>query len=497
MGYFKKALLVGVISALSAFSLHRFFEHIAYCQNLLTPVVDVLVSSVQDGASRSLRIASLPALLQNESSELRVHHVTFRIPAAVLQTGDEQLALFFPQILHGGEFYLNGQWFYSLPASHAHTRYAWYTPLVAPIPRALLKGVGQEDVVELRLSSFQRGFVVPSLYVSPIEPANAVFRIYQFINVTLAAAISIFCGVVGLFMLVIWAASRSERWFGYAGGAALLWGALFMVALAPALSLESWVIWRFLLYVVTGVLVLLVSMLLRRHVTKMGLIKNTNQTLVTQLLKRERDLEETYKQQKTIIRESAINEERNRILQDVHDGLGSRLINLLLEVRTHQISPEVLALDLQACIEDLRLLVSGQFVDNAPFTEVLDEFCQRAGRNLRAVGVQLKQDLDWVEKGELDGVTCLNILRIIQEMVSNTIKHSKAQNCVVKMKRNGGALNVEVWDDGVGFQADQTSFCMKRGLLGINKRIAEFSGISEFNSNRPGVHLKIQLKFNN
>ena len=626
MGYFKRGLIFGAIGLLCVLAIHSFFGYVARYQDQLSPVRDVYVSSAQDGVVQGKTLTSLPVLLQNSTSELRRHDVSFNIPSAVLAAKDAQVALFSPHILHGGDFYLNGEWFYGLPASSEQTRYAWYTPLIAPIPQALLKEAGQNNLIEIRFASFQRGFVVPSLYVGALEPTYALFRLYQFISTTLSSATNVFCWVVGLFMIAIWIASGTEPLFGYAGGATILWATLFTLALTTEISIDNWLIWRFLLYISTGGLVLLMSMflfeyaqtrlntwikstmavaavgvpfiflvwgrsvefwldyywtgviislyivatvnlirkryksadsltvvllgysviatifayhdygaqagplitshdtwvglgipllmlepiflthftlplllvitgviLLRMHVANIGLIRNANETLEFELIKRERELEEIHTQQKIIISENAINKERNRILQDIHDGLGSRLINVLLEVRTDQTSPKVLALDIQACIEDLRLLVSGQFVDDAPFTEVLDEFCQRAARNLRSVGVQLHHDLDWIDKGELQGLVCLNILRIIQEMVSNTIKHSQAKNCSIKMKKNQALLMIDIWDDGIGFDVKDNSFRLKRGMLGINKRIAELAGESELVSNATGTRLKIRL----
>jgi signal transduction histidine kinase len=189
----------------------------------------------------------------------------------------------------------------------------------------------------------------------------------------------------------------------------------------------------------------------------------------------------------------AIHQERNRILQDIHDGLGARLINLLLETRAAAITPQALEMDLQACLEELRLLVNGPFMDEAPFTEVLDEFCQRAARNLRTVGIQLHYHLDPLHRGALDAQCARHLLHIIQELVSNTIKHSQAKNCKILLKRQHSQITLEVGDDGVGFDNHDKNGIMKRGLRNLHQRLKKLGAEYTFGADSQGTHLKLIL----
>lgn len=583
---------------------------------------EVKVWSRSTDSQQEVTVNHLPFLFQNDISELREHRVIFGFEMQQHKEAAPKIALFSPQIIHGGDFYINGHWFFAIPGSDSSVRRTWYAPLTAPIPSELLIS-NQVNQVEIRFHSYQRGFVVPTLRVGQLSDVHVLHSQYLFISSTLAQATNIFCWVVGFFMLSLWLSSSGGGLFGYSGGATVLWATLFTLALIPELDLSYWQIWRFTLYIATGGLVLLMSLflleyadirfwpfariammigtlgipclfliwgkqieywldiywtglviclyvisilvliirkcrkmdvltwvllghsfvatvcayhdyavqagpliqghatwlrlgipalllepiflthftlpalliivggiLLRLHTENVRAIEQANDTLEVELMRRELELEQVHAEQRQVIAESAINKERNRILQDIHDGLGSRLVNLLLEARTGQTTIKNLPIDLQACLEDLRLLVSGQFIGDITFTDAVEEFCQRAARNLRGEGVTLIHDIASIEQGVICPEATIHTLRIIQEMVANTIKHSQATECSISVNHLGNSLCVFIKDNGIGFDLEKEAFRMKRGMLGINKRLKKLKAESKWVSNSMGTSLK-------
>jgi signal transduction histidine kinase len=168
----------------------------------------------------------------------------------------------------------------------------------------------------------------------------------------------------------------------------------------------------------------------------------------------------------------------------------------LLQARTGQIAIKNLPIDLQACLEDLRLIVSGQFLGNVSFKDALEEFCQRAAHNLRGVGVVLTYDIAHFEAKDLSPQTTIHILRIIQEMTANTIKHAQATECQIRVQNMGHELKIFVQDNGVGFDLASDTLHMKRGMLGIHKRIKELHAESKFSSDSTGTRLDLVIKTN-
>ena len=69
----------------------------------------------------------------------------------------------------------------------------------------------------------------------------------------------------------------------------------------------------------------------------------------------------------------------------------------------------------------------------------------------------------------------LSAYRIIQEALTNALKHGQAA-ARVAVRHSAGALALEVWDDGRGVTE---GYLPGRGLLGIGERVALFGGSVE------------------
>lgn len=72
----------------------------------------------------------------------------------------------------------------------------------------------------------------------------------------------------------------------------------------------------------------------------------------------------------------------------------------------------------------------------------------------------------------------LMLFRVIQELVSNIIKHSQAQNATISFSRSAAGLNIEVTDDGVGYEGDLNSG--NQGLYSISQRLKSIGGNFKF-----------------
>ena len=91
----------------------------------------------------------------------------------------------------------------------------------------------------------------------------------------------------------------------------------------------------------------------------------------------------------------------------------------------------------------------------------------------------------------------INLYRIIQEIIHNTIKHAAARQAIVQLARNGGQLAVTVEDDGKGMDMGNLSqFTHGMGWSNIRNRIEFLRGKIDVQS-EPGkgvsVHIELTL----
>ena len=84
-----------------------------------------------------------------------------------------------------------------------------------------------------------------------------------------------------------------------------------------------------------------------------------------------------------------------------------------------------------------------------------------------------------------------NVYRIVQEALTNVAKHAEAATVRVTMRQIGETLHVEITDDGVGFDPEQTTL-RTYGVVGIRRRARIFGGTAEIIS-APGQGTRVHV----
>jgi signal transduction histidine kinase len=153
--------------------------------------------------------------------------------------------------------------------------------------------------------------------------------------------------------------------------------------------------------------------------------------------------------------------EQRRIGQDLHDGLGQHLtgVAFMSKALTQKLSadgrPEAAdaATINQLVNESIRWtrdLARGLAPMDLDRTSLPESFQELARKTSRMFSVECTYD--GIETLTLpDDEVALNLYRVAQEAVSNGVKHGKARNVTIDLRRVDGGLTLTVHDDGVGF----------------------------------------------
>ena len=83
--------------------------------------------------------------------------------------------------------------------------------------------------------------------------------------------------------------------------------------------------------------------------------------------------------------------------------------------------------------------------------------------------------------------------RIVQEGLTNIMRHSNAKYCGIDFKMVDDFIELDIWDNGVGFNNDDKKDTGKLGLFGIGERIKPFNGQIQIES-EPGGGTRIIIK---
>jgi two-component system sensor histidine kinase UhpB len=200
---------------------------------------------------------------------------------------------------------------------------------------------------------------------------------------------------------------------------------------------------------------------------------------------------------------TAAEEERKRIARELHDETAQMLAALLIRVRIVRNSPDPEALD--ALLEDMRREIGESLEGIRRFARglrppALDELglgpaIESHARHLTEnVGIAIRVEADPLE-GVLTPEAELALYRIVQEALSNVVRHAAATRAKVRVARAPRAVHVVVEDDGGGFDVAGVMAGERRGLglFGMQERAAYLGGRVDIES-RPGRGTRVRAE---
>ncbi len=190
-------------------------------------------------------------------------------------------------------------------------------------------------------------------------------------------------------------------------------------------------------------------------------------------------------------------DERSRLSRDLHDGAGQTLTNLLVRLKT--LEKQTGSDDLRDELTDMLDIVSGtidqirdlsyrlrppaleEFGLALAIETLVEEMAEDAG-----IAHECKCHLDDTAiPSEIETV----IYRIVQEGVTNVIRHAEASRVDVTLARMGNEVAVFIDDDGVGFEPDSVFAATQQhrlGLLSMQERTEMLGGTFNVDSTPGG-----------
>ncbi|MGB2868425.1 MAG: sensor histidine kinase [Bacteroidota bacterium] len=197
--------------------------------------------------------------------------------------------------------------------------------------------------------------------------------------------------------------------------------------------------------------------------------------------------------------------ERASVARELHDQLGQSLIALKMDLKwAHDNVDHVGAvtqklhdmLDMvTSTIKDVQRIsaeLRPSILDDLGLASAIDwygeEFAKRAGT---------KCSMD------LEEVQCQNphanlaLYRVLQEALTNVIRHAQAMNVAVKLWRSKDNICLEIVDDGIGIGPEKPNSSRSLGLLGMAERMAQFNGSIEIASAKiKGTVVRVSIPIN-
>lgn len=232
--------------------------------------------------------------------------------------------------------------------------------------------------------------------------------------------------------------------------------------------------------------------ILGRYTRAVSEVERANIVLAERLAEREAELLASHQKRREIERRDLLHQERQRLMQDMHDGLGSSLITALRVVEHGEINDTAIAELLKSCIDDVKLTIDSMEPVETDLLLLLGTLRFRLQPRLEATNIRLGWDISEVPPLIwLDQRHSLHILRILQEAFANVVKHAGASEIRLATRVANGDVTIEVADNGAGF--DPAVARHGRGLRNQADRGAAIGGRVEVRSGTTGTRFTLFL----
>jgi signal transduction histidine kinase len=190
--------------------------------------------------------------------------------------------------------------------------------------------------------------------------------------------------------------------------------------------------------------------------------------------------------------------ERRRLARELHDGTGQALTSILLGLGGLE---EKNVADLGAATAGLRELVVETLGDVRRLAvelrpKALDDFGlvpaleRLTGTFSEQTGIAVDLESGLVEEERLPGEMETVFYRIVQEALTNVVKHAHAERVSIVLTRKDRSVNAVIEDDGRGMQSDRDGGL---GLVGMRERVALVDGRLDIESSDHGTTVVVEV----
>lgn len=230
----------------------------------------------------------------------------------------------------------------------------------------------------------------------------------------------------------------------------------------------------------------------QRYVGALVQVEQLNLSQAARLAEQSTQLQAQHDKLREVERQQSLLIERQRLMQDMHDGLGSSLLSAMVAVEQGTMGQDRVVEVLRECVDDLRLVIDSLEPVGHDLVSLLATMRYRLGKRLQTGGLVLEWDvhdlppLTWLEPPD-----ALHVLRLLQEALSNVLKHAGARRVRISTRHKGSYVEIHVEDDGDGF--DISSAQMGRGLKSQQRRAKLLGGSVRIDSS-PGNGTRLSLR---
>lgn len=192
--------------------------------------------------------------------------------------------------------------------------------------------------------------------------------------------------------------------------------------------------------------------------------------------------------------------QRERFVNDIHDGVGSRINLLLWQLKIKPPSSEQIENDLRHCMDELRFAINPQGSGHTTLANALQNLCARLQAQSQANGIHIDySQTDNIQPLETN--VALQLYKILQEAMANALRHSQASHIQLLVVQAEHTLTLTLKDNGRGIahwsnmlQKQTNSQGASLGLRSMQDRVQQIPAMLHINSTSNGTILSVSFE---
>lgn len=263
-------------------------------------------------------------------------------------------------------------------------------------------------------------------------------------------------------------------------------------------SSKAFSVWQYSFSTLSQLAALFISFAIALFMAQRGnILYRTANTAVgllnVQIESKEQEIEDAYVNIRLKEEQQTLLDERERIMRDMHDGIGGKLSILLAKIRSQTTTNHEVELVLEEGLQDLRLMINALDSSGNTLDEALDKFQTEMMPILTAANISSKWVLDTpLHFIAVNPQNILSLFRVLQEATLNVIRHSQARDYHFQAKNNpdAGTMEITIHDNGIGFSDSRKG---GHGINNMRHRIEQLGGTFSIIGNETGTHIYISL----
>lgn len=218
-----------------------------------------------------------------------------------------------------------------------------------------------------------------------------------------------------------------------------------------------------------------VGTLLKRFTHALAVAENLNRELESKVEQSRQVIEKSFAERRVLEINQAAEQERMKIYRDLHDDVGSKLLSII-----HADQGRKMGNMARSALESLRQAVSKANNPDQPLDTFLNDIREETELRLGGSGHEIIwNQSDEVPEVIIPSVVAFNLNRILKEIVSNIIRHARADSVLVTIKLETDEWEFTIADNGRGFDRHGP---MGNGISNILSRATDIGATVHWHS---------------